>query len=228
MGRSLKYSFAFAGEDKVIEGLIKPLITKGGYYVDVGCNHPKFLSNTYGLYRKGWNGLCIDANKELIEKYKYFRPRDVAICALISNSTQERTFYKVQNNVLSTTEEIYLPSFREEGLQIEPIQLKPFTLTQILEKEKTPKFFDVLCIDTEDHDVQVLLSLDLDKFSPRLILFEDESFDPIYPEKNGAYRYLNEKDYLFKGFILKNLYFMRDDKGGQSKMNVQLVAGKPC
>lgn len=70
LGRSVKYSFAFTGEDKIIEGILKPLITNHGSYVEVGCNHPKFLSNTYGLYRKGWRGICIDANQNLISKYR--------------------------------------------------------------------------------------------------------------------------------------------------------------
>lgn len=60
LGRSLKYSYAFAGEDRIIEGLLMPRITEPGFYVDVGTNHPKLFPNTYGLYRKGWGGICID------------------------------------------------------------------------------------------------------------------------------------------------------------------------
>src|SRR5690554_2751995 len=81
LGRSLKYSYAVAGEDKVIEGLLKPKITQPGFYVDVGCNHPTLFSNTYGLYRKGWRGVCIDANQELIDLYALYRPKDKAVAA---------------------------------------------------------------------------------------------------------------------------------------------------
>src|SRR5690606_9742190 len=85
LGRSLKYSYAFAGEDKAIEGLLKPRITKPGFYVDVGANHPTAFSNTYGLYRKGWRGICIDANAKLVDLYSLYRPKDQAIVALVSD-----------------------------------------------------------------------------------------------------------------------------------------------
>ena len=96
LGRSLKYSFAFTGEDRIIEGILKPIINRPGTYVDVGCNHPKFLSNTYGLYRKGWRGICIDANRTLIKKYALLRPRDIAVTALISDQEKEVTFYEIE------------------------------------------------------------------------------------------------------------------------------------
>src|SRR5690606_40339073 len=108
LGRTLKYSHAFAGEDKIIEGILKPKITQTGFYVDVGCNHPKLFSNTYGLYRKGWRGICIDANQKLINKYGFYRPKDRAICSLISDIVEDKTFYEVENNVLSTTEEKFI------------------------------------------------------------------------------------------------------------------------
>ena len=34
-----------------------------GFYVDVGCFHPKKHSNTYLLYKRGWSGINIDVEK---------------------------------------------------------------------------------------------------------------------------------------------------------------------
>ena len=207
LGRSLKYSFGFAGEDRIIEGMLKPVISKGGYYVDVGCNHPTFLSNTYGLYRKGWRGLCIDANSELIEKYQLFRPKDRAVCKLISDSPGERTFYEVQNHVLSTTEEEFLDEYRKEGLIIKNRLMQTHTLTEVLENEKAPLSFDLLTIDVEEHDFRVLKSLDLNRYRPRLIVIEDETFDPKEPQNNEVYQWLMAYGYSLEGFVLKNIYF---------------------
>jgi hypothetical protein len=207
LGRSVKYSFAFAGEDKVIEGLLKPRITKPGFYVDVGCNHPTLFSNTYGLYRKGWRGVCIDANQELTDLYRLYRPRDKAVAALVSDDREERDFYQVQNDVLSTTATDFLEEYRQEGLSIDVHQLKPRLLTEILNSVQAPAVFDLLSVDTEEHDLQVLRSLDLKVYHPRLIVMEDESFDPIFPEKNEIYRYLSSFGYRLEGYVLKNLYF---------------------
>src|SRR5690606_25328144 len=207
LGRSLNYTFAFAGEDKIIEGILKPKITKIGFYVDVGCNHPKHFSNTYGLYRKGWRGICIDANQTLINKYGFYRPKDWAICSLISDAKEDKIFYQVENNVLSTTEEKFISSYQKEGLLIEAKIMTTQSLTEVLDKLHVPKEFDLLTVDVEEHDLQVLRSLDLSVYHPRLIIVEDETFEHLLPEKNEIYRYLNGHRYFLIGHVLKNLYF---------------------
>lgn len=209
LGRSLKYSFAFTGEDRILESLYKPLITYNGFYVDVGCNHPVFLSNSYSFYRKGWRGICIDANPEMIEKFAFFRPRDKAVLALVSDLDHERDFYLVQNDVLSTTEHANLEIAKKEGLSYKVNQYIPRSLTSILEEYGSPKEIDILSVDAEEHDLNVLRSLDFDRFSPNLIIVEDETFDFKSPESNLIYDFLVKNDYDLIGFILTNLYFKR-------------------
>jgi FkbM family methyltransferase len=211
LGRSLKYSFAFTGEDRAIEGILKPIITHSGTYVDVGCNHPKFLSNTYGLYRKGWNGICIDANAELIKKYKYYRPRDVAVHALVSSVVGQRTFYLSENEVLSTVEKSNLIHVDHENLQHKTIEMNTQTLTSILDEYNFEKEFDVLSVDVEEHDFSVLTSLDFSRYIPKLIIVEDEIFDFSKIGENPINNYLTQYRYELKGYILKNLYFMKKE-----------------
>jgi hypothetical protein len=209
LGRNLKYSFAFTGEDRIIESLYRGRITKSGFYVDVGCNHPVFLSNTYLFYRRGWRGICIDANQALIDKYKFYRPRDQAVCALISDVKTQRTFYKLTNNVLSTTETKALDGYRSQGQRIEPIPMQSVSLTELLGNCKAPHNIDILTIDTEEHDWNVLQSLDLQKYSPSIIVIEAEDFRPSAPDSNQIYQYMVSKNYSLEGYILTNLYFRR-------------------
>ena len=57
--------------------------TDSGFYVDIGCHHPKRFSNTYLLYKKGWNGINIDANKLTISLFNIFRARDKNYCFVL-------------------------------------------------------------------------------------------------------------------------------------------------
>ncbi|HEY8402846.1 MAG TPA: hypothetical protein VIK89_16380 [Cytophagaceae bacterium] len=59
-GRSVRYSYSFTGEDRLIESILKPIITRTGFYIDVGCNEPRFISNSFLFYRRGWRGVTID------------------------------------------------------------------------------------------------------------------------------------------------------------------------
>jgi len=207
LGRSLKYSFSHTGEDRILESIYKPLITTTGFYVDVGCNHPTLFSNTYSFYRRGWRGVCIDANPTLINRYKYYRPRDLAICAIVSNTPEKRDFFLVQNDVLSTTERQFVDDYIKQGMRIEKIKAIPRTLTSLLDELNAPASIDILTVDVEEHDYPALLSLDLNRYQPRLIAIEDETFDWSNPEQNNIYSYLTQSHYRFLGFILKNLYF---------------------
>ena len=207
LGRSVKYSFAFTGEDRILESLYRPLVSHNGFYVDVGCNHPKFLSNTYTFYRRGWRGVCVDANQMLIKKFAYLRPRDTAVCALVSNDVSSRSFYLAENNVLSTTEQTNLQGEDMRDIKTKKVEMIPQTLTSILEEANAPTTFDLLSVDTEEHDLQVIQSLDFSRYTPKLIIAEDELFNIKNPSDNKLVQHLEKQGYTFSGYLLKNLYF---------------------
>ncbi len=207
LGRSTKLSFAFTGEDRLLEGILKPLITDKGFYVEVGCNHPIFLSNTYGFYRKGWRGICIDANPKMIAKFAYYRPKDKAISALVSDLNEKRDFYVVQNDVLSTTEKENLELAQQEGMSYEVNAYETKTLTAILQENNAPKDIGVLSVDAEEHDLHVLKSLDFSYYRPQVVVVEDETFDFLKPSENEIYTFMLSEGYELVGFVLTNLYF---------------------
>lgn len=208
MGRSIKLSYSFMGEDMLIESLVKPLIYKNGFYVDVGCNEPRFISNSFIFYRRGWRGICIDANEELIRKHKRIRPRDKAVCALVSNEVNSLTYYKLTNNGLSTVQEEFIENYLKEGQKIvSKTDVTPKTLTTILDECLAPNKFDFLTVDVEDHDYQVLLSLNLNKYRPKIIIVEDELLEINSLTENRIYSYLISNNYKLVGCILTNSYY---------------------
>lgn len=209
LGRSLKYSFSFTGEDRIIESLLKPLIYQDGFYVDVGCNHPIFLSNTYQLYRKGWKGICVDANPKLIKSFERLRPRDKAICALVSETEERKYFYRLENDVLSTMDEKVAKNYENDGLKYDTVEMNSKTLNNILLENNCPKEFDLLCIDAEEFDFEVLKSVDLNIFKPNLIVIEDDKCNILDVKSNIFVTYLSSYSYELNAVVLDNLYFKR-------------------
>ena len=45
-------SFSQRGEDLILDGMFEG--KRNGFYVDIGANHPSFLSNTRRFYDRGW------------------------------------------------------------------------------------------------------------------------------------------------------------------------------
>ena len=56
----VKKSYSQDNEDLFLNEYFEKI--SNGFYVDIGCHHPKRFSNTYLLYKKGWKGVNIDAN----------------------------------------------------------------------------------------------------------------------------------------------------------------------
>jgi len=209
-GRSARISYAHTGEDRLIDAILKPIITQKGFYVEVGCNEPIFISNTFSLYKRGWHGICIDANEKLIKKYARLRPKDIAISALVSNEKIIRDYFICANNVLSSTEQMNIDIKDEPGFEVvQTQQLEPESLTEILDRCKAPSIFELLSVDAEEHDLQVLQSLDFTKYAPKLIVVESETFDPSKPKDDLIYQLVMSKGYSFEGSVLKNLYFLK-------------------
>ena len=93
--RNLKFFFKSSqsqfGEDKKIVKLFHK--DKKGIYLDLGCFHPIRQNNTYILHKLGWKGINIDLNPLSIELFNLARPKDINICAAISNKKSIETLY---------------------------------------------------------------------------------------------------------------------------------------
>jgi hypothetical protein len=214
MGRSYRASYSFTGEDRIIEALLKKKITYRGFYVEVGCNEPIFISNTFSLYKKGWIGVCIDANQQLINKFKKVRHRDICICALVSNELTDLEFITYTNPVLSSVDKDLREAYIAEGQEIiSQKMMKTQTLSSLLDSYgNIPKDFDLLAIDAEGSDFSILQSLDLNKYIPTLIVLETEEIAIKDVENHPICVYLSKFDYEYVGFILKNAYFKKKYK----------------
>ena len=64
-------SYAQTEEDIVLDALLGHKVS--GFYVDVGCNDPVKMSNTYRFYLRGWRGIAIDANAEFARAFDHKR-----------------------------------------------------------------------------------------------------------------------------------------------------------
>ncbi len=205
-----KVFYSQHGEDSIILNLIGK---KDGFYVDVGCNHPVKESNTFSFYiQQGWRGINIDANETLTNKFKKIRLQDNVIFTAVSDEEGELDFYEFYTDTISTVDKgsIAARSGKSEIKEIKKVKartLNNILLEQIPERKET---IDLLSIDVEGHDLNVLKSLDLNMFRPKLIVVEIEDFNFSNPEQNSVVSHLKGYGYAIEAFDSKNGYFLRD------------------
>lgn len=167
-------SYSQEGEDMILRRIFENKDV--GFYIDVGAHHPKRFSNTYYFYKKGWNGINIDAMPNSMKAFDKFRKRDINIEAAISNVKSTLTYYEFNETALNGfSKDISLTRSKLESYSIVnsyPITTK--TLNEVLDmfSKEILKEIDFITIDVEGLDFNVLKSLDLNKYKPNLILIE--------------------------------------------------------
>lgn len=196
--------------------ILKEWISKDknqGFYVDVGCYHPRKFSNTYFLYKRGWRGINIDLDPLKIAAFKLLRPKDCNLKAAISDS---------ENKVKIFSDGLYsLGATIMESITTEAHPNKPFSMTSeittcTLESliNQTPyanREIDLLNIDAEGHDFNVLKSLKLEKYKPKLIVIESHLRDFNKILNSELYLYLIERGYKFANWVGFSLFFVHPD-----------------
>lgn len=190
------------GEDKVLKELIKK-DHKNGFYVDVGCYHPKKHSNTYNLYKKkNWEGINIDIEEDKIQSFKLLRPNDVNVCCPISN--KKKLAHVISNQSFGVKSKIIISKKFDKNTK----QTK--TLNDILTNSKFKnRKIDLLNIDTEGNDFEVLKSLNLKKYEPKIILVESHLNDIKKIFQSKMYKYLIKHKYKLRSWNFFTLIFIK-------------------
>lgn len=165
-------SYAQHGEDRALFSLLKG---SGNTcpYVDVGCNHPFKLSNTYLLYREGWRGLCVDPLPRFVPLYKRWRPEDRYCNVAVGEVPGELPFYEFESDVLSTLDGALASQYQAQGYRLRSRSaVRTARLDTVLEESGLQGPISLLSLDIEGHELPALRSLDLTRWKPELVCLE--------------------------------------------------------
>ena len=168
-----KLSYAQEGEDLLLDRVLEkqPI----GFYVDVGAHHPKRFSNTFLFYKKGWKGINVEPNPEVVKDFLALRPRDINLCIGIASAPGTLTYCEFNDSALNTfdeqlaTQREQIKDYRIVRTRNIQVQRLDFVLSAHLPKSTK---IDFLTIDVEGFDLNVLKSNDWTRFRPRFVMVE--------------------------------------------------------
>jgi len=201
-------SYSQTGEDRIIQAIIE---NKKGFFVDVGCNHPQKGSNTFELYKCGWTGINIDASEDLININKRIRKNDISTREVVSDKEELVEFIEFDDPFVSSISKQHVMCWEKLRKIKEKQSIKAVQLTNILDKYNVPFVFDLLSIDVEGHDYEVLTSLNLNRYRPKLIVIEMHNFDITMHGSSPIVSHLKNKGYKMIGFVVMNGYFLDEN-----------------
>lgn len=201
-GEDVRLARAFAGQST-------------GFYIDIGANDPAFHTITRHFYEQGWHGINVDASPHYAAMCEKHRPRDVNLCAAVSDAVHDLTFweYPVSHGGLSTLSSTEADAHLRRGLHPVPRVVVSTTLAAICEAHVPPGTeIDFLTVDVEGHEGRVLRGGDWTKCRPRVVLLESvrpltttschETWEP----------FLIDAGYMYACFDGLNRYYVRGDQ----------------
>jgi FkbM family methyltransferase len=205
--RKIGISYSQQGEDILLIKSEIISLNKKGFYVDIGANHPKVLSNTYLFYKAGWNGINIDPIPNMLKKFKN-RKRDINLNIGISNNPLNIDYFLYKTKQLNTLDKKVVEELKKKNIFPEKsIKIKTQKLYDVLKKYAPNKEIDFINIDVEGLELDVLKSNNWDEFKPKIIIIEIHNINLSNLEDNEVHVYLEKLGYkLFARTPYNSLY----------------------
>lgn len=198
-------SFSQSGEDLIMDFALKNnLGIKDPTYLDIGAYDPIKYSNTYLFYQRGSRGILIEPDPDLAQKLGKVRPNDKVLNVGVSLNNSSTNFYLVDPPTLNTFSkkefERYKLFYPEMSLR-KIIKQRTLSINTIL-KDNFSAGIDILSIDIEGLDLQVLTSINFDKYRPAIICIESVEY-----AKNNTLVKVKE----IRKLLTKKSYFLYAD-----------------
>lgn len=170
-------SYSQLGEDLVIKnqlGRISKDYPKT--YLDIGAYHFSIGSNTYSLYKDGWEGTVVDCNATKLSAFRYFRPRDKTISAAIVPNSYHKNSIEISSTGMFDARESVIKNLNKHSTMIEDGTIKTVPAIKIGDLIASAcngkKLPTVLSIDIEGLDSDVVKDIDFSEYPIPIICIE--------------------------------------------------------
>ncbi len=206
-------TYSHCGEDIMLLNLLELIRVKNPTYLDVGAHHPFNMSNTALMYSKGYRGVNIEANPNLIGEFITHRKEDQNMNIGIGPKSGTMPFYMFDSHSGRNTfvKEKAQPFFHDNHwFNITEIkQIEVLTLDDLI-SQHVLFWPDVLCLDLEGLDTEVICSSDLrgiDFYGPKIICIE-----ALYSDDNTSLKdALTNRGYFCYCRLSVDLIFVREE-----------------
>ncbi len=212
-------SYAQNFEDVILERLFAE--QRYGFYIDIGASHPTNLSVTKHFYDRGWRGINVEPIRRNWEIFQKERPRDINLNVAVGMDFGSIEFCEVcENDALSSFDKNRISLIQSAGIVTNLYSVDCVTGDSIFE-QGSPQV-DFLKIDVEGAEKDVIFSIDLSKYRPKVLVIEATSQMDQFPgwehfsvktyeNWDGWEPYVIQSGYVFIHFDGLNRFYIRDD-----------------
>lgn len=215
-------SYSQCGEDLILSFLFTRMKIRKVTYLDIGANDPVRISNTYFFYKKGGRGVLVEPNLFFCKKIARKRPRDICLNAGIGfGQNRIADFYVMSSHTLSTFSKEEAERYASYGAQkIKEVRKIPLiSINEILTKY-FPATPNLVSLDIEGWDLQVIQSINFDKFRPQVFCIETITYTENDTEEKitEIIDFMAKKDYFVYADTYINTIFVDKQQWKKGKL----------
>jgi FkbM family methyltransferase len=154
---------------------------KNGFFIEIGASDGIELSNTYLLEKKyDWKGICVEPIPNKFELLCKNRVNSLCCDNPVYNKSNENVIFDIANNyvLLSGISNNIDTHKTAVDCNKTEITLTTISFNDLLTKFNAPLFIDYLSLDTEGSELEILKSVNLQKYTFGLIDVEHNYSEP--------------------------------------------------
>jgi FkbM family methyltransferase len=191
---------------------------KDGFFIDIGANDGVTVNNTLLFEKLGWQGICIEPQPDIFAKLQRNRSCNCYNLGILEKPGEKLDFFKVTGvsgknewmNMLSAFGDLSKDTKKQvlgAGGKIERIQVETSTFQEVMGNHPTVHFIDYISIDVEGLEMQILRSIDFEKFSFGILDIERDAFEEDCGQELTSF--LEMKGYHFRLRLGGDMIFTR-------------------
>jgi len=194
-----------------------------GFFIEIGASDGIELSNTYLLEKDyNWKGICVEPIPEKFKLLCNNRPNSICCSDAVYNESNKQVIFDISNSSdlfsgISKNIACHKNIVDSDKTQI---IVNTITLNDLLEKYNAPSFIDYLSLDTEGSELEILKSVDYNKYIFGVIDIEHNYLEPFRTSirellTSNGYEYIKENQwddsYMHKSIFSKLIYYYHND-----------------
>lgn len=209
-----KRSYSQCGEDLIVRYIFNVLKVHKPTYLDIGAHHPLHLNNTYTFYRHGSKGVSVEPDPKLHARIQRKRPGDVNLNVGVAGESGTLDFYVMSAPTLNTFSLKEAKEAESSKVKIDKVLRIPVvSVNEILEQHFPNAAPDFLSIDVEGMDFEIVKSIELKRWRPKVICAETLSYSELTggEKLNEIHQYLEGHGYrVYADTYINTIFIDRD------------------
>lgn len=194
------------GEDTILLEIFRNRST--GFCAEVGAHDGVTGSTTLAFERIGWQCLLVEPNPDLTEHIQ--RNRSCTLATRAASAAEGSAVFYVADHAVMSTLDIGRRQRRVSGAggRLRAIEVQTARLDTLL-ADAGFEHLDFLTIDVEGHELEVLKGFTLERFTPRVVIIEEE----VPYRRSKVARHMCAHGYInFRRTGVNEWYALRSDE----------------